>query len=105
MDVRAFEPLALKELLVRPLVHRDYDVARPVRITLTDADVSFVSPGGVISTVDPERLGRAGVRGYRNQVIANVLFGTGDMDKLGPGLLDVAMGPGSRGRGDFHRAS
>ena len=89
VDVRAFEPLALKELLVNALVHRDYDVARPVRITLTDADVSFVSPGGVISTVDPERLGRAGVRGYRNQVIANVLFGTGDMDKLGSGLLDV----------------
>lgn len=89
VDVRAFEPLALKELLVNALVHRDYDVARPVRVTLTDADVTFVSPGGVISTIDPERLGRTGVRGYRNQVIANVLFGTGEMDKLGSGLLDV----------------
>ena len=62
---------------------------RPVRITLSDTDITFVSPGGVISTIDPERLGRAGVRGYRNQVMANVLFGTGDMDKLGSGLLDV----------------
>jgi NAD-dependent SIR2 family protein deacetylase len=89
IDVRAFEPLALKELLVNALVHHDYELGRPVRITVTDSDITFVSPGGVISTVDPERLGRAGVRGYRNQVIANVLFGTGDMDKLGSGLLDV----------------
>ena len=89
VDVRAFEPMALKELLVNALVHRDYDRSGPVRITLTANDVTFVSPGGVIRTVDPERLGRAGVRGYRNQVIANVLWGTGDMDKLGSGLLDV----------------
>lgn len=89
VDVRAFEPLALKELLVNALVHRDYNAPGPVRITLTAGDITFVSPGGVISTVDPERLGRAGVRGYRNQVVANVLYGTGDMDKLGSGLLDV----------------
>jgi NAD-dependent SIR2 family protein deacetylase len=89
VDVRAFEPLALKELLVNALVHRDYHAAGPVRITLTVTDITFVSPGGVISTVDPERLGRPGVRGYRNQVIANVLYGTGDMDKLGSGLVDV----------------
>lgn len=89
VDVRAFEPLALKELLVNSLVHRDYETPGPIRIGLTAADITFTSPGGVISTVDPERLGRSGVRGYRNQVVANVLFGTGDMDKLGSGLLDV----------------
>jgi len=89
VDVRAFEPLALKELLVNSLVHRDYEAAGPVRIEMAEEQITFVSPGGVISTVDPERLGRSGVKGYRNQVIANVLFGTGDMDKLGSGLVDV----------------
>lgn len=89
VDVRAFEPLALKELLVNALVHRDYEAAGPVGIVLSDDQISFTSPGGVISTVDPERLGRTGAKGYRNQVIANVLFGTGDMDKLGSGLIDV----------------
>ena len=89
VDVRAFEPLALKELLVNALVHRDYDVEGDVRVVVSASEVVFTSPGGVISTIDPERLGRAGVKGYRNQVIANVLFGTGDMDKLGSGLIDV----------------
>lgn len=89
VDVRAYEPLALKELLVNALAHRDYETAGLVRITMTNSQISFVSPGGVISTIDPERLGRTGERGYRNQVVANVLFGIGDMDKLGSGLVDV----------------
>lgn len=89
VDVRAFEPLALKELLVNALVHRDYAMPGAVHIRLTHSDITFESPGGLISTIDPQRLGRTGVRGYRNQVVANLLYGTGDMDKLGSGLIDV----------------
>jgi hypothetical protein len=88
-DVRPFEPLALKELLVNALVHRDYDDDEPVSIVMTEDHVTFTSPGGVIDTVDRERLGKPGVKGYRNQVLANVLYGTGDIDKLGSGLVDV----------------
>jgi hypothetical protein len=88
-DVRPFEPLALKELLVNGLVHRDYEVDDPVSILVTEGHVIFRSPGGVIDTVDRDRLGKPGVKGYRNQVLANVLYGTGDMDKLGSGLVDV----------------
>jgi Putative ATP-dependent DNA helicase recG C-terminal/SIR2-like domain len=88
-DVRPFEPLALKELLVNALVHRDYEVDSAVSIVVTENQVTFRSPGGVIDTVDRDRLGKPGVKGYRNQVLANVLYGTGDMDKLGSGLVDV----------------
>ena len=44
VDVRAFEPLALKEFLVNALVHRDYDAPGPVRITLTAADITSSAP-------------------------------------------------------------
>jgi NAD-dependent SIR2 family protein deacetylase len=89
VDVRAFEPLALKELLVNSLVHRRYDVDAPVRIAVSEDAIAFVSPGGVVESINPEQLGRTDVKAYRNQVLANVLFGTGDMDKLGSGLVDV----------------
>ncbi len=88
-DVRPFEPLALKELLVNGLVHRDYEVEGWIVVVVTDDHVTFTSPGGVIGTVDRERLGKPGVQGYRNQVLANILYGTGAMDKLGSGLVDV----------------
>lgn len=88
-DVRPYPQLALKELLVNALVHRDHTNDEPVCITVTDDDVTFASPGTVISTVDPAQLGRLAVKGYRNPLLANFFYGTGDMDKRGSGLVDV----------------
>jgi hypothetical protein len=88
-EVRPYPPLALKELIVNALVHRDHAQPAPLRISLSDEVLTIISPGAVVSTVDPSQLGRVAVRGYRNPVIAGFFYGTGDMDKEGSGLVDV----------------
>ncbi len=89
-DVRPFPALALKELLVNVLAHRDYGASEDSEVTIHHDRVEFRNPGGVVDTIDPEALGRRQVKGYRNPAVANFLFGTGHMDKLGSGLVDVS---------------
>lgn len=87
--VRPYPPLALKELLVNALAHRDHSVSEPVLIEANEDELRFDSPGGVVASVDPARLGKRGVKGYRNPVIADFLYGTGIMEKEGSGLADA----------------
>ena len=66
------------------------------------AGAGAVSPGGLVSDIDEARLGSAGVRAYRNPVLANFLYGTGAVDKAGSGLLDVLRWASeSSGRASF----
>jgi hypothetical protein len=88
-DVRRFDPRAVKELVVNALAHRDHDVDGPVRITVTERELTVVSPGGAPDGLPVDQLGQPGVKAYRNPVIADLLYGTGAMDKLGSGLPDV----------------
>jgi NAD-dependent SIR2 family protein deacetylase len=87
--VRAYPPLALKELVVNALAHRDHLTRVPVRIDMSDIEIRFLSPGGLVDGLDPARLGVPGVKAYRNPVLADVLYGAGLMDKAGSGLGDV----------------
>ncbi len=88
-DVRRYPPLALKELLVNSIVHRDHTVSEAIQIRVSEDFVQFRTPGALVDTVKAEQLGRLRVKGYRNPIIANFFFGTGDMDKHGSGLVDV----------------
>jgi hypothetical protein len=88
-DVRPYPQLALKELLVNALVHHDHSLSELVRVHARESQVVFVSPGSVVPTVDVTQLGKAGVKGYRNPLLAGFFYGTGDMDKKGSGLVDV----------------
>lgn len=87
--VRPYDPQAVKELLVNALVHRDHTANSPVRISLSRHNFSVSSPGGLVPTLDPTRLGQPGHKAYRNPVIADLLYGTGAMDKAGSGLADA----------------
>ena len=88
-DVRRFDPRAIKELVVNALAHRDHDRDAAVRVKLTERELTVVSPGGLAQGLPVEQLGQQGVKAYRNPVIADLLYGTGAMDKLGSGLADV----------------
>jgi ATP-dependent DNA helicase recG-like protein/SIR2-like protein len=89
IDVRPYPPLALRELLVNALAHRDYDRDEPIEVIEAGEWIKFRSPGGLVPGVDANRLGRPGVRGYRNPLLANAMYGAGMMDKQGSGLADV----------------
>jgi hypothetical protein len=98
-QVRSYSPLALKEMIVNALVHRDYACAGPVEIETTPERIVTRSPGGLVDTVaaqiyDQElqaliKSGRRSIKGYRNPVISDLFYGGGQMDHTGSGLSDM----------------
>jgi len=97
--VLPYPPLALKEVVVNALVHRDYGVDQPIDIEVTAASIRITNPGGLVDEVQRRveagsieeeiRRGRRGIKGYRNPVLADLFYGSGEMDKAGSGLSDV----------------
>jgi len=100
-NVYPYPTLALKEIIVNSLVHRNYAVAEPNVIEVTPNFIKFTSPGGLVEEVKRQlnkeslegeiRTGRRGIKGYRNPVIADLFYGAGAMDKEGSGLSDVVQ--------------
>jgi NAD-dependent SIR2 family protein deacetylase len=94
-----YDPLAIKEIVVNALVHRDYQRDEPVRIEVSEQSIMIVSPGGVTADVQNQaggveleqaiRAGRRGIKGYRNPVISDLFYGGQRMDRKGSGLADV----------------
>ena len=62
---------ALQEALVNAIVHRDYEIRQPVRITVFTDRIEFYSPGGLPRAVDAKKLreGKA-TPFWRNQSLA-----------------------------------
>jgi len=98
-DQDAYPVRALTELTVNLLVHRDYEVQDCTRIEFTRGrSLLFENPGGLMPTIKKSvHLDGTGkfkpVRGLteiRNQLLADVFFGIGSMDKEGSGLADVS---------------
>lgn len=98
-SVYPYPNLALKEVIVNSLVHRDYNNDKPILIEVKSTHILFQSPGGLVEevkrqigteTIEEEiKRGRRGIKGYRNPVIADLFYGSGAMDKEGSGLSDV----------------
>jgi hypothetical protein len=94
-----YDSLALKEVLVNALVHRDYDRNEPIAVSITPEQIEIVSPGGIVAEVANQvvgqdletmvRSGGRGIKGYRNPVITDLFYGGGQMDRSGSGLADV----------------
>lgn len=97
--VYPYPSLALKEILVNALVHRDYLREEPVVVDVEAACIHVRNSGGLVEDVrrhlDDEPLeseikrGHRGIKGYRNPVVADLFYGAGAMDKAGSGLVDV----------------
>lgn len=96
-----YHPIALKEVIVNSLVHRDYEENDPNIIEITENSITIKNPGGLIKEVfsyfendgsdiyEELKRGIKGKKGYRNPAIADLFYGSGDMDKKGSGLADV----------------
>ncbi len=99
-SVTAYEPNSVKEMIVNALVHRDYGVQAPIRISMTPTKIETVSPGGLIEEVAAKTGGkeievlirggsRGDLKGYRNPVISGLFYGSDEMERRGSGLSDM----------------
>ncbi len=98
-NVYPYPTIALKEIIVNCLVHRDYSMYQPISIQVFADRIIFSSPGGLVEEVKRQlltesleeeiRKGKRGIKGYRNPVLADLFYGAGAMDKEGSGLSDV----------------
>jgi len=111
-EKQAFPPLALRELIVNLLVHRDYELHDISTIEQQPGiSLEFRNPGGLPSSIRHRlAVGPNGlfspIRGQsecRNSVIADIFCGLAQMDKAGSGLPDVQLEmPKHGGRAEFY---
>lgn len=99
--VNAYNALALKEMLVNAIVHRDYDREEPIVIRVAPRSVTVKSPGGITAEIAAQ-VGnqsfqeaitehRGVIKGYRNPAISDLFYGGGQMDRAGSGLSDMVL--------------
>jgi len=99
IDVMPYDPIALKEVIVNSLVHREYETNLNNLIEVHADRIIVKNPGGLMEEVIPAfedtdmmreiKKGVRGVKGYRNPALADLFYSSGDMDKRGSGLYDV----------------
>lgn len=98
--VQPYPPLALREIIVNALVHRDYTQSKPIVIEVGQAYIRVRNPGGLVPEVIKQvenapnfekeiKRGTRKITGYRNRVVADLFYGAGVMEKEGSGLSDV----------------
>lgn len=99
--VSAYNAIAIKEMIVNAIVHRDYDRDEPVRVDVQPRSITVISPGGLIAEIAARVEGQsfqeaiAGrtspIKGYRNPAISDLFYGGGQMDRRGSGLSDMVL--------------
>ena len=97
--VSAYNPIAVKEMIVNAVVHRDYDCSEPILVSVEPRFVRVTSPGGLVDEVaaqvgsQPFQEAVAdrtkAIKGYRNPAISDLFYGGGQMDRRGSGLSDM----------------
>ena len=99
--VSAYNAIAIKEMIVNAIVHRDYDREEAVQVVVEPKSITVISPGGLIDEIAAQVGGQsfqeaiAGrtspIKGYRNPAISDLFYGGGQMDRRGSGLADMIL--------------
>ena len=99
--VSAYNAIAIKEMLVNAIVHRDYDLDEPVQVVVEPKSITVTSPGGLIEEITVQVGGQSfqdaiaertrPIKGYRNPAISDLFYGGGQMDRRGSGLSDMVL--------------
>jgi hypothetical protein len=99
--VNAYDGIAIKEMLVNAIVHRDYDRNETVQVVVEPKSITVTSPGGLIEEIAVQVGGQSfqeaiaertsPIKGYRNPAISDLFYGGGQMDRRGSGLSDMVL--------------
>lgn len=80
--------VALREVLINAIVHRDYHLAGPIKIAVYDDRVEIFSPGNFPGPLNINQL-ENGITYIRNHVICRIFREAGYIEKLGSGFLTL----------------
>lgn len=80
-----YPAIALKQLVRNAVMHRDYEVNAPVRVTWFDDHVRIDNPGGPFQ-IPADKFGEPGYTGYRNPNIAEAMHNLGLAERFGVGI-------------------
>jgi ATP-dependent DNA helicase RecG len=79
-----YPELAVRELMLNAIMHRDYQSNTPVRFYWFTDRVEIQSPGGLYGEVTPETLTTS--NSYRNPVVAECMKSLGFVNRFGYGI-------------------
>jgi ATP-dependent DNA helicase RecG len=80
-----YPPIAISQLVRNAIMHRDYEVYTPVRVTWFDDRLQIDNPGGPFQ-IPKGKFGEPGFTGYRNPNIAEAMHNLGLVEKFGVGI-------------------
>lgn len=84
IPVRAF-----RESLANAVVHRTWDVAARVRVSMYSDRVEITSPGGLPTGISEEEYLSGRVSVMRNPILANVFYRLGIIEAFGTGIIRI----------------
>lgn len=97
-----YPPLALRELLMNAVMHRDYESTAPIRFYWFSSFIEIQSPGGLFGEASAENF--PSQNSYRNPVIAEAMKTLGYVNRFGWGVYRVQEELKKNGNppADFH---
>lgn len=63
--------IVLEELLVNALLHRDYFIDSPIKLSICDNRIEFISPGKLPNTLNIEKI-KSGISIMRNPILVSI---------------------------------
>jgi ATP-dependent DNA helicase RecG len=78
--------IAINQIVRNAIMHRDYEVNTPIRITWFDDRIQIDNPGGPFQ-IPADKFGEPNYTGYRNPNIAEAMHNLGLVEKFGVGIL------------------
>jgi ATP-dependent DNA helicase RecG len=95
--LEAYPRVAVRELLMNAVMHRDYGSTAPLRVTWLDDRLEIQSPGALYGEATPQNFPRQ--TSYRNPIVAEALKALGYVNRYGRGVIraqEVLRANGSR---------
>lgn len=79
---------ALREVILNAIIHRNYHISAPIKISIFDDRIEIFSPGNFPGPILSHQL-EMGLTFIRNKVIARIFREAGYIEKLGSGFLTL----------------
>lgn len=81
-------PIAIREVLMNTILHRNYHINAPIKISIYSDRIEFISPGCLPGPIDISKL-ESGIALAQNPVIAKILREAKFTEKTGSGFITL----------------